>query len=132
MTEPLYVLKWAHRYGNLEVEDFDSVDEAVRAAAYASGAGEESLVGVEVVYEDGRTEQVEDVWDRIREVDKEHEADIAELPPTVAAVDLKSPGGEWGAFRFFSDRADADRDAEELRETFGADRVRVRRMGTDR
>lgn len=122
---PLMVLKWAWRYGVLDVDDFDSIDEAVRSAVWASGASEESFAGIEVVYEDGRTEVV-DVAEQWRKVEQEEEEERASYPPTKARLDLRSQQGQWALFRTFADAADAERDAAELRDIFGADRVRVR------
>lgn len=47
------VIKWAWRYGQLQGDDFESLDEAVRMASYAIDASDESLHSFEVWDKDG-------------------------------------------------------------------------------
>lgn len=49
MTHPDTVLKWAMVYGVIEVDEFDSVEDAVLTAERLSDAGAEALICIEVL-----------------------------------------------------------------------------------
>lgn len=127
--KPKLVIKWAWRYGVLGAEGYDTVDDAIEAAVWASGAGKESFAAIEVVYPDGRTEVLDDVGERMRVVEDREEQERKGHPVSTRRIDLRSPSGEWALYRDFVDPADAERDAADLAKTFGAERVRVRTLG---
>jgi hypothetical protein len=117
-------LKWAWRYGRLQVEAFDSLDDAIAAAGYASDDGQEAIDCVEVWCDDGYRRisgtEVLEMW----RTDPDNEANQEPgSPPSTAVViqhpDLKDSGREW-----FWDEDEAALRFGDLRRLLG-DRVSV-------
>lgn len=107
-AKPL-VLKWAWRHYSLYMDEFDSVETALRMAAYQSDAGNEALDCIEVWDIDGyRTLTMEDVYDYEDEQAKRRAAEYEASPPEpfLATISIVPPEGsrerrpEWyGGYR---------------------------------
>lgn len=125
------VIKWSWHHFVLGAEEFDTFEEAVRAAVYASDAGSESLENIEVA-ENGESKLFdwgspefkaisESIW---AEQDSEMRAEFATPRWTVR---LRSPNDQktWVYLESFSDKDAAASAASELQQQFGAKRVRI-------
>ena len=124
MTKPLAV-KWAHRYHHLEFDYFDSLEDAVSAAGYASDAGEESLDCIEVWDDQGhRILGPGEVFKLYAEMEKRREEAAGPAKPVVATMYVTSPDGEETCYSTFSAEDRLEEVTAKLRERLG-DRVRV-------
>ena len=120
-NEGMKAIKWAYVYGQLDVEIFDTLDEAADMAEGASEYGSESLRYIE---HDGN------LYD-IRWVDKRAAAKRAAQPPAppvapvVCYVEVRSPDGKWAMYEAARSMDAARRAADECMEVVGDDRVRL-------
>jgi hypothetical protein len=121
----MLVLKWSWVHHVYNVEDYDSYDEAVSSAGWASDYGEEALDCIEVWEDDGTYRKVEsrEVLDSWYDRQKEEEAAAPPRPPVVAALWVTGPDGKDANYSTYNDRAKADADAVRFREHLGADRT---------
>jgi hypothetical protein len=119
-------LRWYWRYGTLEVEEHDSLGEALSCAEGAQERGTEALAGIEVWDEDGyRFLQSDEVWRLVTA----RLPDPAPAPPrsVAAVVAVQSPGGGWAEDRFYNIQ-EAEEYAERLRSVLGHERVTLRAL----
>lgn len=132
MTKPLAV-KWAYRYHHLEFDYFDSMDEAVSMAGYASDDGQEALDCVEVWDDQGyRKLSADEVFRLYSEMEKRREAAAPPPKPIVGELFVTSPDGKEVLWSTFTAEDRIEEVATRLREHMG-DRVRVRLIdGADR
>ena len=118
-------IKWAYVYGSLDVEIFDTLNEAADMAEGASEYGSESLLYIE---HDG------DLYD-INWVDDRADAKRAARPtpppppPVTHHVEVKSPDAKWVRYDGYRSEEATHRDVAELLEALGADRVRIVAVG---
>lgn len=123
------VLMWKWRHHVLDVEEMDSVDEAVASLMYGQEAEESAPSHIEVVSEDGTIRRING-----RELDDLIEAKesavyaapraaYAALPPLVAKVVIRD-GEHEAVWDWYRDMNDAEADAAKLRKRLG-DRVRL-------
>lgn len=119
----MIVLKWAWVYGSLHVEEFDSLDEAVRSAVYAAEAGDESLDYIEVIDDDGTSTRHERDSAVVRAVEEQqHEMDRAayEAAPAVThRIRAANADGKEATISSFTDRGKAALELERLRPLLG-------------
>lgn len=113
-------IKWAVVYGRLEVDIFDTLDEAADDAEYASDYGHESLRYIE---HDGNLYDIEWVDKRANAKRKANPPVLA--PPVVAYVEMLSPDGKWAVYEAVRSVEAARRSADECMEVVGDDRVRI-------
>lgn len=119
-------LKWSWRHGGIDVDAYNSLEEAVKFAVHAADYGEESFAFIEGP--DGVVDaaEVQRIWDEIeRRQDEEYQA----RPKATHGIKLVAPDGTEAEGRkawysTYRDRESADADATALRERFG-DRVKV-------
>lgn len=104
MTKPL-VVKWAYRYHRLQFDYFNSLQEAVEAAVWASDAGEEALESFEVWDDTGYRLIPHDEAYRLTEEEssRRYEEYKAKSDQRVFVAELwvKAPDGtetQWSAF----------------------------------
>lgn len=120
------VLKWAWVHGSLDVDEFETLDAAVDAAAYAADYGHEALDCFEVWDGDGhRVIAHEEAMRLIHERSDAIEAATPKSPPNVAVVRLVSPEGKTATYSGYPTMEKAEAAAAEFRQHLGADRVKV-------
>ncbi len=117
------VLKWAWRYGDLVVDEFESLYPALVAAGYAQDLGGEAIESIEIVHEDG-TRQVlgaDEIISRIATL----ESSFSPAKPVgpVYVLCLKAPDGSWAEYERFEDVEEADRARDRLVAVLGEGRV---------
>lgn len=132
MTET--VLKWAWRYSVLGVDIYDSLDDAVRAAMWASDAGEEALDCIEVVRIDGTREVLgrDAVYELQRPIEEEREKEYKARPTPTVVLSVQGPSGKWATYSSYVERDKADGDADRFRQALGPDRVKLTPYGSRR
>lgn len=124
MTKPLAV-KWAYRYHSLVFDYFDTLDEAVSVAGYASDDGQEVLDCIEVWDNDGhRILSSGEVFRLYEEREKARKAAAPPPKPVVATLFVTSPDGKEVPYSTFTSDDRLEEVAARLREHLG-DRVRV-------
>lgn len=121
------ILKWSWVHGSREVEQFDSIEEAILAAKACSDQGSESFSCIEVVEDDGTATTYDrnhlPLW---HELEQREDDAWKRRPLPVAVVSVLDPDGEKSAtYSGYLTRGQADQDAEWLRAFLG-DRVSVR------
>ena len=129
--------KWAWRHHSVIVDQFDTLDEAIRASLAAAEYGTEALWHIEVIDKDGSRLVDQDspeyeaieaendaAWERAFERGKNEERFVVEVrAPEKAQRDMDY---RWASVAQCSDAAAAAVLSAELATTVGADRVRVR------
>ena len=128
------VIKWAYRHGSLDADMYDDLDEALRAAAWASDAGDEALHALEIIDGDAsRVIEHDEAWKLVgakqAEMAQEHEQRYGRYEPPAAVVDLLSPDGKWVPIDNTKTIDEAVARATELAESVGVERVSYR-VGT--
>lgn len=93
MSEIGPVLKWAWRYHSISVEDFDTLDDAVWAAQFASDDGQEALECIEIPAE-GRIIPADEVWNLADALGRVRAAESRPMV-RVAEVTVTAPNGEF-------------------------------------
>jgi hypothetical protein len=126
------IIKWAWRHGSLSSDTFDSLDNALEAAHWASEYGEESVEGIEVIADDGTVtfHDSDAVFALMEPLRRRDDAAYDAQPKPTVILDLRSPNGTWGVYGSYVEREKADADAARFRRSIGDDRVRLRPYGT--
>ncbi len=128
------VIKWAYRYGSLQAENFDTLEDAVAAASWASDAGEESLKSFEVFGDEYRLIDEKEAYDLMHAYsDAEYEKwreRTKDEPKVTHIIDVKGPNGVWACWQNGYGLDDASAKASAVAATVGAERVQVRPVGT--
>lgn len=121
-------VKWAMRYYHLEVDWFDSLDEAVGVAGYASDDGQEALDCIEVFEDDGSYRRLTDdeVFALYRQREREQRAAAPPPKPVVARLYVTHPDGQRVLWSTFTAESDIERWTTELAPL--GDRVEVERV----
>jgi hypothetical protein len=121
------VLRWAWRYGGLDVHEHDSLDTALLAAFRAAEYNEEALECIETW--DAGTHECIPAEEALRLADRRHSQIFTASPPlpVVANVEVRAPNGRW-ARESFHDMAEAEEYANRLRLVMGPERVTLRVM----
>jgi hypothetical protein len=117
------VLKWSWRHHVLQVDEFESVDEAVGAAFWEREEGEAAPDHIEVVAADRSVRRIED--DELTDLMRNYEtAQSQTLPndprPYVAKVVIQSAAGDEATFDWYRDMAEAESDFLRLEDLLGA------------
>lgn len=128
------VLKWAWRHSALEVQEFDTLENAVRNAAACFDQELESLISFEVWDNDGTFSLLEGraaerlVFDQLDRWDAERKTAQAESPPVVASVWITAPNDahERACYGAYRSEGKAQQVAQRLRQMLGAERVELR------
>jgi len=132
MSDPTFtVLLWYWQHYSLEVEDADSVDDAVRMAASMEDGAYGAPCGLEIAGPNGVEWMDEKALDGlIREQRRQRAAEPPEESRPVHGVWLSPPaaleGGEDAVAWSSHDAAQTALAAERLRLLYGADRITVR------
>lgn len=122
------VLKWAWRYHVLEVEEYESLDSALRSAQSASDYGTEALDHIEV-WENGnhRSLSADECWkllEPIRRRESEEWAARIKDNPVVATVEIetiaKDGRPETARYESYTSMDEAKDDFEKLRPFLGS------------
>lgn len=117
-------VKWASRYGAVQLDYYDSVEVALSVAAGAREDGAESLHFIEVWDAAGyHLLDREEVY-RLLDESEERRPPISPPEPIVARLFVTSPEGERVLYSGFTDAAHAVEVAARLREHMG-DRVEL-------
>ena len=126
-------LKWSYVYGSLQVNDYDTLDSAVVAAAHLADDGLESLQCIEDTAT-GRVYSREEVWDLDEPRQERERADRdARLRPT-HIIEVLAPEGplrevhdsrRWSAVDWAHSAEGAAVEADVWRARVGHDRVRI-------
>ena len=131
------VIKWAYRYGALTSETFNSLDDAVSAASWASDAGEEALHSFEVI--DGEASRVIDKAEAFDLVHAYSDAEYAKWcertkdePKITHVIDVKGPDGVWAFWDNAHSLTEAHGKALEFSGLVGPDRVKIRPVNSPR
>jgi hypothetical protein len=123
-NQPL-VLKWAWHRFSLEVSQYDSVDEAVDAAGYASDAGDEALDCIEVFDGDGhRVIPGDEALDLAHERSQSRR-ERNEPAPVVATVRVRHPEKGDAVVLPYTDTGRAQQDYERMVARLGESRVTI-------
>ena len=119
--------KWAYVFGSLEVEIYDTLEDAADDAEYASDYGRESLSCIEY---DGNLYDIWWVNDRAR-AKREASPPRPPAPPVTHRVEVKSPDGEWVVYTDCRSDAEAQREYDDCIDALSKDRVRITMVDTD-
>jgi hypothetical protein len=123
------VLKWARRHHSMTVDEFDSLDEALAEAQYASDYGQEALDHIEVWAGDGsvRIVAAEEAWDLLEpkaaQKQAKYEANAKEHP-VIAQIAITT-GKDQAWFGAYTNKVEAQREYNRLHAILG-DRVIMR------
>lgn len=116
------VLLFVWRHGVLDVDRYDSVEQAVRVGVGISDAGHGAPHGVQ----DGDhwITPDDDEWTRLRREEwAKQDAAYDRPPPATHVVEVPTPDGEWAQYQGYPNLDDAKIAAQEFR------RARVRNVG---
>lgn len=120
------VLKWAWRYHVLDVDEFETYEEARASAGWANDECSEALECIEVWDEQGYRKidggDVLDDWyaaqdaeDAVRAADRQANPP----PPVIARLSLLAPNGGAVELGRYTDEARLQRDVERFRRLLG-------------
>ena len=122
------VIKWAARHGQLYADEYDTLDEAFRAAWAAAENGLEALECFEVVNE-GRVIGSDDPeWKAFdRAISDRAWAATKARPKPVARLELREPSGDtWAPMDWFYDLDEARSARDGWVARLGQNRVRLK------
>jgi hypothetical protein len=110
----ILALRWSWRYGHLEVDEHDSLDEALSAAYGADERGSVALECIEAWEDEAYQYLSADA--ALRLARERYDIAVGASPPrpVVAIVRIKAPNGDW-AEELFSDMKEAEDYVAELR-----------------
>lgn len=118
-------LKFAHVYGTYQVDSYDSLEEAIEAALYASDMGMEALEHIE--YEGKKITWNSKVFKEYEQARyaayKAEQAKVAKPTHWVMVKDVK---GKWAHAEPITNPADTQ--AHEWRVLVGSERVKLQRI----
>ncbi len=130
------VIKWAYRHGSLTSAEFDTLDEAVASASWASDAGEEALKSFEVFGDEHSLIDEKEAYDLMhaygdRQYDEWMER-TKDAPKATHRIDVKGTDGAWSYWCDTYSAEEALAKAADLKAMFGDERVSVRPVGAQR
>lgn len=125
------IIKWAWRHGAIAAETYETLDDAVSAAHYASEYGEEAVDCIEVVADDGTvTVHDREAVDRLMEpLKRQADEEYRQRPTPTVILDLRAPDGSRSAHESFVEQEKANAAAEKWRALLGTERVKLRPYG---
>lgn len=118
-------VKWAMRYFSREVDVYDSLEEAVESAVWASEAGSEAMEFIE--WEGKRITMGHPAFQAIeRKIREEEEREEVQRRPATHVLEVKHPDGKWVSVYASSSADRLQESLEDYSAAVGAERVRVR------
>lgn len=123
-------IKWSWRHHSLSAEFYDSIEDAVLSAEFASDYGDEALQCIEVIEDDASRILASDSAEYLAIAEPRRQAEDEEYesrPKSVAFVHLRGPGDlkETAMIGGYATLDAAEKEAARLRRMLEPERVTV-------